>query len=261
MPPFQPGAALGQAVDYLDLMGLKTNENEPDHSSLFHFLDVLNNEPDESFPAEIEKVLDVDGALRFFAVSTLIVHLDNYLGSGHNYYLYQFDGRFTILPWDLNEAFGTFDCGIDRDGLINFYIDEPTAGQLGNRPLVKRLLSHPSYLETYRGYLNSLLGASFEVEVMERRIDQLADLIRPYVESDERKFFSTAEFERGLSDDASDADLRGSSSVLGIPTSAIGLKTFVKERGESVRQQLDGISPSVSDGSGNGAGGFMCGGL
>ena len=261
-PPLQPGAASDQAIDYLDLVGLKTNETKSDHSSLFHFLDILNNEPDESFPIEIEKVLDVDGALRFFAVSTFIVHLDNYLGSAHNYYLYEFDGRFTILPWDLNEAFGTFNCGIDRDGLVNFYIDEPTAGSLGNRPLVGRLLSHPSYLETYHGYLNSLLNGPLAAEEIEQDIDQLADLIRPYVELDDSKFFSTTEFELGISNDAGSSGVTDESSVRGSPMSrAFDLKTFVKERSESVRRQLDGTRVSIGDGSGNRSTGRMGGGL
>ena len=200
IPP-RAGMTPGQQRDYLALMGLKTNENNPDHSALLHFLDILNNEPDETFPAEIEKVLYVDEVLRFLAVSALIVHLDNYLGTGHNYYLYEVDGKFTILPWDLNMAFGTFNCGIDRDGLINFYIDEPTCGPLAERPLVKRLLSHQPYLDAYHGYLKSLLDGPFSVDVMESRIDQLADLIRPFVESDELKFFSTEDFERGLTED------------------------------------------------------------
>ena len=199
MPP--PGMQQGQQRDYLELVGLKTNESSPDHSALLHFLDILNNEPDETFPAEIEKVLDVDAALRFLAVSALIVHLDNYIGSGHNYYLYEVDGKFTIIPWDLNMAFGTFNCGFDRERLINFYIDEPTGGPVAERPLVERLLSHPPYLDAYHGYLEALLDGPFDVNRMESRIDELADLIRPFVKADELKFFSTGAFERGLSED------------------------------------------------------------
>lgn len=56
-------------------------------------------------------MLDVDQVLRFLAVSVMLVHLDNYIGMGHNYYLYEMNGRFTILPWDLNMAFGTFRMG------------------------------------------------------------------------------------------------------------------------------------------------------
>lgn len=245
-PPRPPGMLLpGQPRDYLEAMGLKTNENNPDHSALLHFLDVLNNEPDETFPAEIEKVLDVDKALRFIAVSALIVHLDNYIGLGHNYYLYEVDGRFTIIPWDLNMAFGTFNYSIDRQGLINFYIDEPTGGPVAERPLVKRLLSHQPYLDAYHGYLESLLDGPFSVDVMESRIDQLADLIRSFVKADKLKFTSTRDFERCLTEDMGGRQ--------GAQPRAIGLKTFVVERSESVRQQLEGERKSSSgDGSGNG---------
>ncbi len=236
-PPPPPGAPPGQPRDYLELMALKTNENYPDHSALFHLLDILNNEPDETFPTEIEKVLDVDEVLRYLAVSTLIVHLDNYLGMGHNYYLYEVNGKFTMIPWDLNEAFGTFNRGLDREGTINFFIDEPTVGTVAERPLVNRLLSHQPYLDTYHGYLETLLDGPFSVDVMESRINELADRIRPYVEADELKFFSTEGFERALTMDVG---------------AKIGLKTFVVERSESVKQQLDGNWPSGSgDGSGN----------
>jgi spore coat protein CotH len=246
------GMFFGQQGDYLEQMGLKTNENSPDHSALFRLLDVLNNEPDETFPQEIEKVLDVDETLRFLAVSALIVHLDNYLGMGHNYYLYEVDGKFTVIPWDLNMAFGTFNSGLDRDGIINFYIDEPTSGPVAGRPLVSRLLSVPSYLETYNRYLEELIEGPFSEEVINARIDELAEMIRPYVEADELKFYSTEEFEKGLS-----ADI-GGDGQRGMGMTPIGLKAFIAERAESVRQQLDGELPSSSgDGSGNGgSGGF-----
>ena len=197
-----PGITPGQPIDYLELMMLKTNENRPDQSALFRFLDILNNEPDETFPAEIEEVLDVDEFLRFLAVSTVIIHLDNYPGTGHNYYLYEVDGYFTIIPWDLNMAFGSFDCfGLDREGIINFYIDEPTCGPMADRPLVERVLSHQPYLDAYHRYLQSLLDGPFSVATMESLIDELADLIRPFIESDELMGLSTTDFEQGLSED------------------------------------------------------------
>ncbi len=211
MPP-DPGAQPGQARDYLALMGLKTNENSPDHSALLHLLDVLNNEPADTFPAEIEKALDVDEALRFLAVSTVTVHLDNYLGSGHNYYLYEVDGRFTMIPWDLNMAFGTFNCNIDREGIIDFFIDEPTCGALAERPLVERLLSHRPYMDAYHGYLESLLNGPFSVDTMQSRIDELSALIRPFVEADALKFFSTRDFERSHTE-----DMQGVQPPPGIP--------------------------------------------
>ena len=191
MPGFQRG-------DLVQQMGLKTNENTPDHSHLFRFLEVLNNEPDETFPEEIEKLLDVDETLCYLAVSTLVVHLDNYIAMGHNYYLYENNGRFVIIPWDLNMAFGTFNYGLSTEQLINYYIDEPSGGPMEQRPLIDRLLSYPPYMEKYHVYLEELLDGPFAVEVMEARINELADLIRPYVQADELKFFSSRQFEGGI---------------------------------------------------------------
>lgn len=250
-----PGGPMmgNQRGNLLEQMGLKTNENKSDHALLFRFLDILNNEPDETFPAEIEKVLDVDETLRFLAVSTLIVHLDNYIGMGHNYYLYENDGKFVIIPWDMNMAFGTFNAGLDRAGIVNFYIDEPTAGAMADRPLVDRLLYYPQYLDTYHGYLEELMDGPFAVKTMNSRIDELAMLIRPYVINDELKFFTTEKFEQGIEEDITEGRNAGGNPL--------GLKPFIEDRSESVKEQLAGTRKSGSgDGSGNGGnsmGGFF----
>ena len=231
-------------------MRLKTNENNPDHSALLRLLEVLNNEPDETFPEEIEKVLDVDQVLRYLAVSVILVHLDNYIAMGHNYYLYEIDGKFTIIPWDLNMCFGTFNYGLDRNQLLNYYIDEPTGGAMEERPLVNRLLSHQPYLDTYHRYLEELLDGPFAVKEMNSRIDELAALIRPYVQADELKFFSIKQFEMGLGQ-----GFTGNARVGRVPGGrALGLKTFVSERSQSIREQLAGIRESGS-GKGDGNGG------
>ncbi|MBN1124009.1 MAG: CotH kinase family protein [Sedimentisphaerales bacterium] len=189
----------------LESMGLKTNENYQDHTALFQLLDVLNNCPDESFPTEIEKVLNVDQVLRYLAVSVMTVHLDNYIGMGHNYYLYEDNGYFTILPWDLNMAFGTFGAGGFQQEITDFYIDEPVTNGMESRPLVNRLLAHKLYLEKYHEYLEQLLAGGFSEGVIESRIDSWVTLIRPYVEKDELKFFTMEAFEKGLNEGASDA--------------------------------------------------------
>jgi hypothetical protein len=187
--------------NYLEAMALKTNENNPDYSALFRFLDVLNNEPDETFPGEIEKVLDVDETLRFLAVSGAILHLDNYIGIGHNTYLYEVNGRFSIIPWDLNMTFGTFNNGIRKEGLINFYIDEPVAGPVNRYPLVKRLLAYQPYLDKYHGYLKQLLDGPFALDTVLARIDQLAEMVRPCAAADKEMFYSYEDWERCLTED------------------------------------------------------------
>lgn len=128
----------GRSASKIEDMALKTNERTSDHEALLHFLDVLNNEPEETFPQAIEMVLDVDTVLRFLAVETALVCLDSYQGRGVNYYLYENQGRFVMIPWDLNESFGTYKCGLDKAAIIDFRIDEPTCGPVAARPLVAR---------------------------------------------------------------------------------------------------------------------------
>ncbi len=252
--PFRPSPPAGRNGGFLGIMGLKTNENYPDHSALLHLLEVLNKCPDDSFTSEIEKVLDVDGVLRFLAVSALIVHLDNYIGSGHNYYLYEANGKFSLIPWDLNMAFGTFNEGLDREGLVNFYIDEPTIGPIAGRPLVARLLGHKSYLETYHQYIEQLLNSGFAEGVIESRIDEVVKMIRPFVESDDLKFYSTEDFERSMDEDSPVGQGRHRGPMMGPPRGgpkSLGLKSFIKDRRLSVRQQLGGNLASRGDGRGN----------
>jgi hypothetical protein len=187
--------------NYLEGAGLKTNQDNPDYTGLFKLLDVINNEPDATFPQEIEKVLDVDEALRFFAVSACIVHLDNYIGIGHNTYLYEVKGKFYIIPWDLNMTFGTFNAGIRQDGIINYYIDEPTAGPMKRFPLVNRLLSYPPYLEKYHQYMQELLDGPFSLDVVLPRIDQLVEMVRPHAQADTEMFYSYEDWERCITED------------------------------------------------------------
>lgn len=87
-------------------IGLKTNEGRMDQSKLVEMLNAINNGGD------IEKYLDVDEMLRYFAVNTALVNLDSYQGNmKHNYYLYEQNGIFSIIPWDYNMSFGGFGVG------------------------------------------------------------------------------------------------------------------------------------------------------
>lgn len=257
----------------IELMGLKTNENYPDHSALFRLLEVLNKCPDETFPSEIEKVLDVDEVLRFLAVSVLIVHLDNYIGMGHNYYLYEDNGKFCVIPWDLNMAFGTFGMGPNRGGVgnVDLYIDEPTTGAMAGKPLVARLFAHQPYLDKYHQYLKQLLNGGFAEGVIEARIDELAKIIRPYVEADKLKFFTNEDFESNVSEKISSetsggfSDKTDQESIRGRDRGPNGrggrrggpgmnapkLRAFIKARRLSVTEQLAGKRPSRSEGGQN----------
>ncbi|MEC2055220.1 CotH kinase family protein [Peribacillus psychrosaccharolyticus] len=89
-------------ADYTGL-NLKTNTKTSKQSSMINMLDTINN------GGKLEDVVDVDEMLRYFAANTALVNLDHYQGDKkHNYYLYEEDGLFSMLPWDYNMAFGGY---------------------------------------------------------------------------------------------------------------------------------------------------------
>jgi hypothetical protein len=193
--------------NYLEAMALKTNENNPDHTALFTFLEVLNKVPAKNTLEDIEAVMDVDEILKYIAASAVTLHLDNYIGIGHNNYLYEADGKFHIIPWDLNMAFGTFNLGIRKEGLINYYIDEPTAGPMVRFPLVYQLLKQPEYMEKYRGYVQDVINGPFDIDKVLARIDQLTEMVRPYAQADREMFYSYDDWERCLTEDLRPPDI------------------------------------------------------
>ncbi len=83
----------------------KTNENG-DGSAVLALMHALES------GEGLEETLDVDEALRYLAVNTALANFDSYLGgTTHNFYLYEQDGVFSILPWDYNLSFGGFGGG------------------------------------------------------------------------------------------------------------------------------------------------------
>ena len=80
---------------------------------------------------DLEDVLDMDAVLRYFVVHNFVVNGDSYTGSMiHNYYLYEQDGKLSMLPWDYNLAFGGFH-GNNATSSVNDPIDDV----LSDRPM------------------------------------------------------------------------------------------------------------------------------
>ncbi|WP_263881186.1 CotH kinase family protein [Paenibacillus sp. PSB04] len=91
--------------DYTGL-NLKTNPNST-QTAMLKFLDTINH------GGSVADVADVDEMLRYFAATTALVSLDSYQGQmKHNYYLYEQNGKFSMLPWDYNMAFAGFGVGM-----------------------------------------------------------------------------------------------------------------------------------------------------
>lgn len=241
--------------DYTGI-GLKTNEGNINQSKLVEMLDAINNGGD------IEKYIDVDEMLRYFAVNTALVNLDSYQGNmKHNYYLYEQNGVFSIIPWDYNMSFGGFGAGgnmekpvaqnngqpdqtgdggmqqqrgggvdmgmgmsgnLINDSAINFSVTTPVSGTtLEERPLLKALLSNDEYRDKYEGYLEELATTYLTEEYVQSITKKLAVLLTTYVEADPTKFSTTEQFLEAVEGENS-------------------LPEFAKQRSESILRQLSG---------------------
>jgi spore coat protein CotH len=226
---------------YHDFYQLKTNETADDYTQLIEFIDVLNNTPTQDFPANLEPLLDVWGALASIALNSLFVNLDSYASVAHNYYLYDRDntGRITHLFWDTNEAFGRFLMGVDPwdDPLhLNPYW-LPSSLPFDpdpERPLMEKLWEVGEYSIYYENMLALMLTDGFDTSTMETRIDELADLIRTDVYADVNKMYNNSDFETNLYYDISEG---GPGGVI------FGLRNFVTQRAA----YLSGVLPPLTE--------------
>ncbi len=165
---------------------------------------------------ELESVLDTDEVLRYFVVHNFVVNGDSYTGSMiHNYYLYEENGKLSMIPWDYNLAFGTFTGGA-ASSAVNEAIDDV----LSDRPMQAWIFSDEGYIQQYHTLYSEFLST---VDA-ERIISDAYALIADYVEKDPTKFCTYEEFEAGVQ----------------------ALSSFCGLRRESARGQLAGTIPSTS---------------
>lgn len=201
----------------------KTDITDADKTRLIESLKALSN------GENIESVVDVEQVIKNFVVHIFVVNGDSYTGNMiHNYYLYEKDGVMSMLPWDYNLAFGTFQSS-DATSAVNSAIDSPVSGgDISDRPMIAWIFENEEYTNLYHEYFSQFISEYFDSGKFEKEIDAVTEMISPYVEKDPTKFCDYDSF------------------VLGAST----LKKFCMLRAESVNGQLCGtISSSNSQGS------------
>lgn len=217
------------AAIYDDFYQLKTNETAYDYTQFEELLYVLNNTSTEDLPTAIEPLLDVYDTLANLALNNLFSNTDSYIGSAHNFYLYDRDdtGQFTHLLWDENESFGTFarflDRGDDMEELDPFWI--PSGEE---RPLMENLWAVDKYSRAYLQDLAEMLREGFDADSALVQINYLADVIRNDVEADNYKQYNTAQFEANLTSDITSGRSR-----------IYGLSSFIETKAAYLNAELD----------------------
>jgi len=181
----------------------------------------------------LETVLDTDMLLRYFAVNAFVLNDDTYTSyAGHNYGLYEKDGRLTMLPWDYDHSLGCMGAASGSatwTELINLPIDDPVINvAMENRPVIDKLLKNEDYKIQYYNYLDEFLKAYIENGYMENKVTELKELLLPYVEKEPADGISREKFDSAVKSNMDYCNYRSSSirkQLSGeIPTTAIGQK-------------------------------------
>ena len=223
------GADLNYTDDDLDSYstiwdGEITDSDKKDHKRVVEALKNISEGTD------LETYMDVDNILKYMAVHTFVVNDDSLSGTmAHNYYLYEYNGKLNILPWDYNLSFGGMSMGGKMGGqslgatsVINDAIDTP----FSITDFFNALLENEEYLEQYHGYLNELVEKYVNGGEFEKTYERIRSQIDDLVGNDPTAFYSYEEYEEA----------------------ANMLIEVVQLRAKSVSGQLAGTIPSTDEG-------------
>ncbi len=179
----------------------KTAVSEEDQQRLIASLKTLSEGED------IESAVAVTDVIRYFVVHNYVVNGDSYTGSMvHNYYLYEDQGQLSMIPWDYNLAFGTFQGG-DASSMVSDDIDSPLSVTGSDRPMIDWIFDSEEYTALYHSAFQEFLNTVDVTSI----ITQAEELIAPYVEKDPTKFCTYEEFVLGVETLTAFCDLRSQS--------------------------------------------------
>ncbi len=203
----------------------KTNVTKKDKTRLIQSLKKLNAKED------LDDTVDKSEVITYLAVHNFLCNDDSYTGMMvHNYYLYEENGKLSILPWDYNLAFGGFSAGSNATSTVNSPIDSPvSSGTTESRPLIAWIFSDGEAMEAYHSEYDRFLSENIENGWLASEISRVKEMITPYLEKDASAFYGMDEFEKAVDT----------------------LLTFCEKRALSVRGQLEGTIPSTSNGQRN----------
>ena len=206
---------------------------------------------------DIEKHVDVDAIMKYMAVQTMVVNLDGLTGNNtHNFYLYESDGRISLIPWDYDLAFGglmlyndkmfnqrmndmekgAFDkekWQQDKENayhdeirqIINLPIDTPFLCDLSEREFFMNILDIEEYRDKYHEYLSILAEEYVLSGELEKTINTYTAEIQDIVGTEENAHYKNADFATAIEQ----------------------MKLFLQRKSESVIGQLKGSIPSDHD--------------
>ena len=140
-----------------------------------------------------------------------------------------------MLPWDLNESFGTFSQGCNGVDIRGLYIDEPTDSALSDKPFIALLLADAEKLALYHSYIQALIDGPLASSNFATRVSDIDALIAEHVAADPTAFYTYSQFKSNQTSNVG---------------RFYGLTSFIDYRVNNMSQQLSGAIASKGTGSG-----------
>ena len=230
----------GNIQSYYNCYELKTNEIFNDWSGLINLTYQINMTTDQEFRDSLENVMNTNSFLGAWASCNLFADFDSYSYRFiHNYYIYDNDstGKFEWITWDVSTAFGLdIPWSIPQVENADIYYIWPLET---DRPLNYRMMQDTIYKQTYTDLMCQYID-DFDPAIFIPKIDSIYSAIQADVYADSLKMYTNQNFED---------DITSTTNIGGFDIP--GLKSFIANRYNSVRNQLDSIGCPVIVGISN----------
>jgi hypothetical protein len=212
---------------------LKTNELTDDYSDLARLCTVINTPT--NFECEIQKVLNVQGFLKAYAIEILAGNWDDYAYNKNNFFLYKNPktNLFEFITYDPDNSFGV-DFGGGPFTTRSIYTWHSTT----NGILVNKLLAVLTFKNQLSFYLNQLTNNTFSN--LFPRLDAMKALISSAAEADTYRTrdygFTFADFQNGF-------------GLAAKGPAKFGIQQFIGLRNQAVLAQLTALNqpPILTD--------------
>ncbi|MEM7385971.1 MAG: CotH kinase family protein, partial [Verrucomicrobiota bacterium] len=222
----------GDAPEDYEAFEIKEGEENKDQIRRFgSLLKLIHEGSDEDFAKEIGDRMDLNQLAGYLAATSLLSSIDSYIGMPHNYYLFM-DKKadcLRLLPWDVNEAFGTFTMGSSPETLVDWDIDQPWVSKIR---LLERLFATESFPVVYKDALSNLMKGPFTEEKLAVRMAAFEKAIAEHVENGEVGE-GVAGLRMGIEGDADGYNTAVERKIYAI-------KPFIRKRIASIKAQLAG---------------------
>ncbi len=230
---------------YYNYYELKSDPTGSEWTDLVDMIDILNNDPVADHWTDLAPVLFMDRCLWYLAGCNLFCNLDSYIGSGHNYYMYNdpYEGRFSPVTWDTNESFGNFPMIPGGPPLTPTQLQQlsPLLNYGDNDyPLISQLLDPAAGIrgrQAYYAHYRDMLNEEWNWTNIGGLVQQYQDLIEQDVINDTKKLYSLSYFYSNVTQNVQ----------IGNRTSC-GLQPFVENRRTYLLNQsyINASAPQIS---------------